>query len=70
MYMLFIMYIYICIYVCVYVYIHLYTVNRIHEKDFRSDSSTQINFPLTNYLPRITFSCCLFVLGNFVRFFL
>ena len=47
-----------------------YAINRIHEKAFRSDLSTQIkNFHLTDYLLRIIFSCHLFVLSNFVRFF-
>ena len=47
-------------------------INRIHEKAFGSDLSIQIQktSSLTNYLLRITFSCYVFVLGNFVRFFL
>ena len=37
------MYIYIYIHLYIYVY---YAVNRIHEKAFRSDMSTQIKKPL------------------------
>ena len=62
------------LYIYIYIYIYILkkiTNNRIYEKVSRSDLSTQINktSPLTNYLLRITFSCYLFVLCNFVRFF-
>ena len=72
--------IYIYIYVYIYIYIYYiyayiyikvnYTVNVIHEKAL-SNFSKQIKnaSALTNYLLRITFSCYLFVLGGFVRFF-
>ena len=57
-----------------YVYIieENYVINRIHEKSFRSDLSTQVkkDSPLTNYLLQIAFSFYLFVLGSFATFFL
>ena len=63
----------VCIYIYIlYVYIHVkvnYAINRIYEKNFRSDLSTQKKpSPLANYLLPVTFCCYLFVLANFVRF--
>ena len=69
------MYVYIYMYIYIYNYVYIievnYAINRIHEKAFRSDLSTQIKKTsfLTNYLLRITFCCYLFVLGSFVTFF-
>ena len=54
------------------IYIHIkvnYAINRIYEKTFRSNLSTQKTSPLTNYLLPVTFCCYLLELGNFVRFF-
>ena len=49
-----------------------YAINKIYEKAFGSELSTQTKktFPLTNFLLRITFSYYLFVLGSFVILFL
>ena len=45
-----------------------YAINRVHEKAFRSDLSTQIKYtsPLTNYLLGITLFCYLFVLEQII----